>query len=151
MTAAVMLPVNNGSPANLDNLYTALKEADKLRESIYCDGKTIVTFDLQLYIKAIQLQEVDIKSNFVFRMGELHVVFCVLKVIGKVMDGRRLDQAFEEAGKITNNGIKIEIHHSCLTNISSINRELLDYNQEEADTGIVLHALDVSKNDPFTE
>ena len=39
----------------------------------------------------------------------------------------------------------------CLTNISSLNQELFDYNQEEADTGIVLHALDRSKNDPFTE
>ena len=39
----------------------------------------------------------------------------------------------------------------CLTNISSFNRELFDNNQKEADTGIVLHALDVHKNDPFTE
>ena len=38
----------------------------------------------------------------------------------------------------------------CLTNISSLNRKLLHYNQEKADTGIVLHALDVSENDPFT-
>ena len=38
----------------------------------------------------------------------------------------------------------------CLTDISSLNRDLFDYNQE-ADIGIVLHALDVSKNDPFTE
>ena len=107
-TATMMLPVTNGSPNNWDNLYTALKEADKLRESVYCDGKTIVTFDLQLYIKAIQLQEkVDIKSYFVFRMEELHVVFCVLKVIGKVIDGSGSDQAFEEAGKTTNNCIKI--------------------------------------------
>ena len=96
-TAAIMLPVTNGSPTNWDNLYTALKEVDKLRESVYCDGKTIVTFDLQLYIKAIQLQEkVDIKSNFVFRIGELHIVFCVLKVIGKVIDGSGLDQAFKK-------------------------------------------------------
>ena len=112
-TAAMMLPVTNGSPTNWHNLYIALKEADKLRESIYCDGKTIVTFDLQLHIKAIQLQEkVDIKSNFVFRMGELQVIFCVLKIIGKVLDGSGLDQAFEEADKITNNCIKIEIRTS---------------------------------------
>ena len=45
-TAAMMLPVVNGSPANWDNLYTALKEAEKLWESVYCDNKTIITFDL---------------------------------------------------------------------------------------------------------
>ena len=39
----------------------------------------------------------------------------------------------------------------CLANISSLNQELFDYNQEEADKGIVLHALDVTKNDHFTE
>ena len=39
----------------------------------------------------------------------------------------------------------------CLTNISSLNRELLDYNQGEADTEVVIHALDVIKNDHFTE
>ena len=31
-------------------------------------------------------------------MGELHVVFTTLKVLGKVIDGSGLDQAFEEAG-----------------------------------------------------
>ena len=39
----------------------------------------------------------DIRDNFVFRMGELHVVFYVLKVLGKLIDGSRLDQAFVEA------------------------------------------------------
>ena len=63
----MMFPVTNGTQTNWDSPYTALKEADELRKSVYCDGKTIATFDLQLYIKVIQLQEkVDIKSNFVF-------------------------------------------------------------------------------------
>ena len=35
---------------------------------------------------------------FVFRMGELHVVFCTLKVIGKLIDGSGLDQIIDEAG-----------------------------------------------------
>ena len=39
----------------------------------------------------------------------------------------------------------------CWTNISSLNRELFGYNQEEVDTGTVQHTLYVSKNDPFTE
>ena len=37
----------------------------------------------------------------------------------------------------------------CLTNIS-LDSSLFNYNQEEACTGIVLHALDVSRIDPFT-
>ena len=96
-----MLPVINGSPTDWENLYTAIKAADELREIIYPEGKTIISFDLQLYIKAIQLQEEpDIKEGFVFRIGELHVVFCALKVLGKMINGSGLDQIFEEAGKI---------------------------------------------------
>lgn len=34
-------------------------------------------------------------------MGELHVVFCVLKVVGKVINESGLNQVFEEVGKQT--------------------------------------------------
>ena len=66
---------------------------------MWSDEKTVISSDLQLYIKAIHLQQQkpDIRDNFVFRMGELHVVFYVLKVLGKLIDGSRLDQAFVEA------------------------------------------------------
>ena len=32
-----------------------------------------------------------------------------------------------------------------------LDEQLYKYNQEEADTGIVLHAIDVTKRDPFTD
>ena len=54
---------------------------------------------MQLYIKAVMLQQrPDIRSGFMFSMGELHVVFCALKAIGKLIDGSGLDQTFDEAG-----------------------------------------------------
>ena len=94
-----MLPVVNRSPTEWQNLYTAIKEEEKLRKSVWSGGKTVISFDLQLYIKGIHLQQKpDIRDNFVFWMGELHVVFCALKVFGKLIDGRGLDQAFIEAG-----------------------------------------------------
>ena len=40
---------------------------------------------------------------------------------------------------------------TCLTNIADLDPELQTYNHEEADTGIVLHCIDISKRDPFTE
>ena len=62
------------------------------------EQKTITSFDLQLYAKAVLLQaNPEIRNNFVFRMGELHAVFCFLKVLGKMIDGSGLDQSFEEA------------------------------------------------------
>ena len=41
--------------------------------------------------------------------------------------------------------------NTCITNMMNLKETLLDYNQEEADTGIVLHALDVSERDSFTD
>ena len=38
-----------------------------------------------------------------------------------------------------------------LTNRADLDNNLRNYNHEEADTGIVLHALDVSKRGPFSE
>ena len=42
-TAAMMLPVINGSATNGDNLCNALKEAEKLQESMYCNHQ-VYTF-----------------------------------------------------------------------------------------------------------
>ena len=52
--------ITNDNPTNWDNLYTALKEADKLWGSVYCDGKTIVTLNLQFQ------EKVDIKVTLCF-------------------------------------------------------------------------------------
>lgn len=40
---------------------------------------------------------------------------------------------------------------TCVTNILDLDPELKSYTHEEADTGIVLHAIDVCKRDPFTD
>ena len=37
-------------------------------------------------------------EGFLFRMGELHVVFTVRKVLGKIINNSGLDLSFEEAG-----------------------------------------------------
>ena len=37
-------------------------------------------------------------NDFVFRTGELYVVFCGLRVMGKLIDDSGLDASFEEAG-----------------------------------------------------
>ena len=44
--------------------------------------KTIVSMDMQLYAYCIQLQsDNEIRDQFVFRTGELHVVFVMLRSI----------------------------------------------------------------------
>ena len=41
--------------------------------------------------------------------------------------------------------------NTCVTNMMNLKETLFDYNQEEADAGIILHALDVSERDLFTD
>ena len=53
LTNVAMLPIINGSPTERENLYVSIKEAEKLRRKIFNDGKTIISFDLQLYINTI--------------------------------------------------------------------------------------------------
>ena len=78
-----------------------MKDSEKLNEELSSGSKTVTSFDLQLNAEAIRLQvKPDIRDNYVLRIGELHVVFTSLKVLGKLIDGSGLDQLFEEAGRI---------------------------------------------------
>eukprot|EP00794_Sanderia_malayensis_P002148 gene2148-2444_t len=58
-------------------------------------GKTIITFDGQLYNNALQLK--DYRSEFCIRLEELHTVIASLNCLGKFIDGSGIDQAWEEA------------------------------------------------------
>ena len=79
-------------------MLTSLKEFQKVNNSLAPGSSTIVTFDLQLYSKNIQLQlNSDLDDSFVIRLGELHVVFTTFKCLGKLINGSRLNQAFKEA------------------------------------------------------
>ena len=99
VTTFCSLPLIQGSPTDWSNLYSALLAAEKIRVSTSSSGKTVITLDLQLYSKCVQQQaREEISSKFVFRMGELHVVFAALKCIGKFIDNSGLDAVFIEAG-----------------------------------------------------
>ena len=59
-------------------------------------GRTVITLDLQLYIKCIQLQEKgeEIRGKFIFRMGELHTLFSMFRAVGKYIDESGFDGIF---------------------------------------------------------
>ena len=69
---------------------------------------------MQLYAKCIELQsKKKISNNFLFRLGELHIVFAKLKAPGKYINNSGLEQAFAEAeiyGPATNEQIKHDKH-----------------------------------------
>ena len=93
------LPLYPGSPTDWSNLYTSLKLVQGINVSVTDHAKTIVTFDLKLYAKWMQLRErSDIAENFIFRLGELHIVFVMLKVMGKYITCSGIDCLFIETG-----------------------------------------------------
>ena len=40
----------------------------------------------------------DIRNNYIFRLGELHIVFAMIKVLGKYIENIGLDRLFIEPG-----------------------------------------------------
>ena len=80
------LPLLHGTPTDWSNLYTSLKIVQGINVATTPDNKTIISLDLQLYTKCIQLQSKDeINVNFIFRMGKLHVMFAMFKVLGNTL------------------------------------------------------------------
>ena len=98
------------SPRNWENLYNSIKEVEKLYNKVYACGKIITSFDLQLYAQAIRLQtKSGISNKFASRTGEAHDTFTVLKMLGKMINGIGLNQAFQEAGTKISEFISIYI------------------------------------------
>ena len=99
VTTICTLPLISGSPSHWSNLSTALNVTKKMLDCVTKGRKTIVFLDLQLYAKCIQLQEKnEIMEGFIFQMGELHIVFTVFKVLGKIINNSGLDLSFDKAG-----------------------------------------------------
>ena len=96
-TTYAELPLLKSSPTDWSTLYTALKICQGISTKIAPNKKTVITLDLQLYIKAIQLKD-QIGDDFFLRVGELHVVFAMCHAIGKYIDSSGLDKLLTHRG-----------------------------------------------------
>ena len=107
ITTCQGLPLYPSSPTDWSTLYTALKIVQEINVEVTGENKTIVSLDLQLYSKCMQLRErKEIRDQFIFRLGELHIVFAMLKVIGKYIDQSGIDRLFIETGIYGENTLK---------------------------------------------
>ncbi len=63
------------------------------------DHPTIISFDLALYDKVVQLLDSrpDLQVHFVPRMGELHIVMASLIALGTSIENSGIDDAWIEA------------------------------------------------------
>ena len=62
------------------------------------EHKTIITLDLDLYERALQLQSSTRNANWILRVGELHACFASLHAIAKYLEGSGLESISVEAG-----------------------------------------------------
>lgn len=111
-----------GSPTDWGNLYTASKIVQGINLSVSGNNRKIVTLDLQLYSKCMQMREKnEIKGNFILWLGELHIVFSFLKVIGKYILSSDVDQMLNEVGMYGSTNIGQIFEGKCVKQVMKAN------------------------------
>eukprot|EP00794_Sanderia_malayensis_P013484 gene13484-14881_t len=98
--AGVVAPILRTSPTSSETLLMALKLAMNINAVVVgTNRKTIITLDQDLYERAVKIRSSEkINDNIVLRMGELHVVFAMLKALGRYIEGSGLEQIWIEKG-----------------------------------------------------
>ena len=77
LTTVAILPLIKFSPTNWGALLSALLKCQQISYITALGMRTIVTLDMQLCIKAVQITDTfpDLKNKFILRIGELHELF----------------------------------------------------------------------------
>ena len=93
-------PLLRSSPTSPQALYTALCLAQKINACVMGNGRTtVITLDLDLYERAVKIRATTgNKEYWVLRLGELHIMFALLKALGKYIEGSGIDDIWIESG-----------------------------------------------------
>ena len=98
----VIAPLFKTSPTDITTLYTVLMLTQGVSAVVVGpERKTIITLDLDLYSRALQIQQTVGNTNWVLRAGVLHIVFAALHALGKTLDGSGIDTCAVESGTFT--------------------------------------------------
>ena len=82
-------------------MLAVLMQAQKITAVVMGENhRTVITFDLQLYEKAVKLQmhKAPDLDHLVFRIGEMHTIMASLRALGASIDGSSFDEGWIEAG-----------------------------------------------------
>ena len=77
LTTVAMMPLLAAPAHEWSTVLTVLKQAQNITTAVLGEGhKTVITFDLQLYEKAVKLQlhKAPALDHLVFRLGEMHTL-----------------------------------------------------------------------------
>ena len=88
------MPLIPGPVYSYDAIYTALKRAQGITNWTYGEtGKTLISLDLSLFEKVYLLvhSRKRLRHHFVIRLGDLHIVFTMVRAIGTYIEGSGID------------------------------------------------------------
>lgn len=98
----VVAPLFKTSPTDYATLYTVLMLTQGISAFVVGpERRTIITLDLDLYNRALHIQQSVDTSNWILRAGALHIVFAALHALGKTVDGSGIDTCAIESGTYT--------------------------------------------------
>lgn len=83
-------------------LHTVLRQTQGI--SVFVVGaerKTVITFDLDLYRHALQIQQTVGKANWILQVAALHIAFHFLYALGKMIGGSGIDTCAIKSGSYT--------------------------------------------------
>ena len=101
LTTVSMMPLLAAPAHEWSTMLTVLMQAQKITAVVMGENhKTVITFDLQLYEKAVKLQmhKAPDLDHLVFRIGEMHTIMASLRALGASIDGSSFDEGWIEAG-----------------------------------------------------
>ena len=103
----VVAPLLRTPPTDYSTLYTALMLAQGISAVVVGpERKTLITLDLDLYNRALQIQESVCNTNWILQAGTLHIVFAALHSLGKTIDGSGIDTCAIESGTYTSAALR---------------------------------------------
>jgi hypothetical protein len=95
----IIAPLLRSSPTDYATLYKALYITQGISAIVTGPNhKTIITLDLDLYKRAVKLQQANGISNWFLRIGELHMCFASLHALRKYIEASGIDVVSIEEG-----------------------------------------------------
>ena len=107
VNSEVIAPLFKTSPTDYTTLYTVLMLTQGISAFVVGPNRrTLITLDLDLYNRALQIQQTVGNSNWILRAGVLHIVFAALHALGKTIDGSGIDTCSIESGIYTSAALR---------------------------------------------
>ena len=104
---AVIAPLFKTSPTDYGTLYTVLRLSQGISATVVGPHrKTLITLDLDLYFRALKIQQSVGNTSWILRAGALHIAFAALHALGKTIDGSGLDTCAIECGAYTSASLR---------------------------------------------